>query len=59
MDPEANLREQKMLAQRLLKERARGGLSSFDDVARLAELVLAMDEWLSSGGFPPKAWKKP
>ena len=24
----------------------------------LAELVSALDEWLSKGGFPPKAWAK-
>lgn len=27
------------------------------DVARLVELVEALDEWLSTGGFLPAAWR--
>ena len=58
LDPDENLREQKKIAADLLRAQERGGFSSFDDVARLAELVLALDEWMAKGGFPPNAWKQ-
>lgn len=50
MDPNANLKEQRELAKKILEENNR------EDVDRLAELVLALDEWLSKGGFPPTDW---
>ena len=28
-----------------------------NDLNRLAQLAAALDEWLSKGGFLPKAWK--
>jgi len=28
-----------------------------DDMQRLADLVRALDEWLSGGGFRPRAWR--
>lgn len=33
------------------------GLDS-DDADRLQDLVLALDEWLSKGGFLPAAWSR-
>lgn len=52
MDPDANLSETLILAKHL----ASGNLYSASDGERLAELVLAMDEWLRSGGFLPEPW---
>jgi hypothetical protein len=54
MDPDANLAEQTDLANLILNGDG-DKVASFTDVYRLAELVLAMNEWLSSGGFKPKA----
>lgn len=51
MDPNATLEE--MLAQ------ARADQSEFHEgIHRLAELVLAMDNWLRGGGFLPKDWSR-
>ncbi len=44
MDPDANLRE--------LRDLARTG----DDPDRMAELFIALDDWLTSGGFKPADW---
>jgi hypothetical protein len=52
MDPDATLSEMRELANDL------GATGSFEgDADRLAELVQALDEWLSKGGFFPKAWR--
>jgi len=29
-----------------------------DDLAQLAEYVVALDEWLSAGGFLPEQWER-
>lgn len=55
MDPDANLEEQLQLAKSLdgsspLSERA------LLRARRLAELVVAMDEWLARGGRLPSRW---
>lgn len=52
MDPDANLREQLTLARRLVEH-------SNPDIAKLAELVLALDGWIRRGGFKPRAWTVP
>jgi hypothetical protein len=53
MDPTANLAEQLLLANSLLD-----GLTDSGRAAeRLAELVLALNEWLAKGGFPPEQWQ--
>ena len=54
MDPNANLLEQLRLARKLVDDDAPS-----DDAQRLAELVLALDEWLQRGGFMPQRWTKP
>lgn len=63
MDPNANLEEQRKLAKWLLIQLStdKAMLAEFDsadEAARLAELVQALDEWLSGGGFLPKDWNK-
>jgi hypothetical protein len=52
MDPTANLAEQLALAETLLEE------SIGDDADRLAELVLALHEWIVKGGFFPDQWRR-
>lgn len=54
MDPDANWEEQQRLAEGLLRD---DGFSP-SSALRLAELVLALNEWLEKGGFPPEAWKR-
>lgn len=60
MDPVANLQEQRELAASILDdvdrlERLDIGHLDTGDVARLAELVQALDEWRTTGGFDPYA----
>jgi hypothetical protein len=69
MDPDANLKEQLELANDILEaiDRASddGELGEEDkqdviqDAERLAELVQSLHNWITGGGFLPKAWKKP
>ncbi len=51
MDPDIALAEALDLAVRILD----GEAESVDDI-RLASLVLAMNRWLTRGGFMPTAW---
>jgi hypothetical protein len=55
MDPDANLAEMRDLSTRILGDAGLDPISY--DADRLAELVQALDGWLSGGGFPPKAWR--
>jgi hypothetical protein len=64
MDPTANLKEQIKHARRLLRCDERGVAQhgpGFDncqcDPVRLAELVLALNEWLTRGGALPPQWE--
>lgn len=52
MDPNANLVEQLELARSILDE----GKYPDDRPDRLAELVIALDEWIKKGGFLPVQW---
>lgn len=52
MDPDANLAEIRRIVQDV-------DLDVFPDRAeRLAELISALDQWISKGGFLPAAWRK-
>lgn len=51
MDPNKNLEEQLRMARQLVEDP-----SDLDSANYLAELVLAMDEWLKNGGSMPDAW---
>jgi len=58
MDPNANLKEMLELAasiQETYEDEDGNGVDQ-DDANRLAELILAMHEWLGRGGFKPQAW---
>lgn len=62
MDPNANLEEQRRIAARILQwtvEDAEDGAGELHaDACRLAELVEALDGWLSKQGFLPSDWAK-
>lgn len=66
MDPNANLEEQLRLASRLVESVESGRFVDamkrdgrlVNDAHRLAELVIALDQWIKSGGFLPKAWER-
>ena len=51
MDPNENLKEQLALATSIVNEEC-----DETEAPRLAELVLAMHEWITRGGFIPAAW---
>lgn len=53
MDPTANLKEQLELAQGWETSNQHP-----DDAQRLAELVIALHDWISKGGFLPAQWTK-
>lgn len=64
MDPDANLKEQLALAESIIEQAdsddSDGDMPQIDthDAVRLAELVLAINEWISRGGFLPQQWRK-
>jgi len=53
MDPDINLREQLRLAQEILETEE--GIAWRAN--ELAELVLALDQWLTAGGCQPERWR--
>ena len=57
MDPDANLADQLWTARNMLENDS----ESIDtgDAVTLAELVIALDEWITNGGFIPERWNKP
>lgn len=57
MDPDENLREQWEIAHRLT-EKPQNTERDLEDAERLAELVLALDTWITNGGALPKSWRK-
>jgi hypothetical protein len=63
MDPDATLaqlRSEIQLAMRYLDGKAPHDARTIRlCLASMTELALAMDVWLSSGGFQPKAWRGP
>lgn len=59
MDPNENLREQRELAEAIIRTMDDEGVVSAYDAERLAELVLALDSWLLKGGASPRAWTIP
>lgn len=58
MDPDRNLLSQLQLAKNILHndEVADDTISLENDAIALAELVLALDNWLTKGGFTPARW---
>jgi len=62
MDPNANLREQLQLAEMITEVADSDDDFRLDDLlsnaTRLAELVTALNQWISNGGFLPEGWRK-
>jgi len=60
MDPNANIKELLSLAASIRKdyEDEDGNGVDQDDANRLAELIEALDGWLSKGGFLPGRWAR-
>lgn len=65
MDPNANLSEQLQAARALLAMKCVGTANEChamtenqmaEEAPRLAELVIALHEWISAGGFLPDTW---
>lgn len=56
MDPTANLSEQREIVARV--ELCEDAEALHEDLSRLAELVIALDEWISLGNFLPAQWQK-
>lgn len=54
MDPDANLCEQRAIIGRNIDWL----VPDTHDMVRLMDLVNALDEWLSSGGYPPGGWTR-
>lgn len=55
MDPNANLKEQRRIVKRLQDDTLNAD-DRLHYAERLADLVEALDNWLSNGGFPPTDW---
>lgn len=56
MDPNANLEEQRRLVKLLLDGSITTDRARSVTAHRLAELIEALDGWLSKGGFLPESW---
>lgn len=56
MDPNANIAEQLMLARKILWDMDSSREADERAGTRLAELVVALDEWLKRGGVLPSRW---
>lgn len=59
MDPDENLKEQRELLTDITDILDQDDQDELlEKVDRLTELARGMDEWLSRGGFLPKAWER-
>jgi len=58
MDPDTNLREQLQLAKKIMRHVDKGKPIDLDDVDRLADLVVSLDDWITRGGFLPQRWER-
>ena len=58
MDPNANLAGQRRLVASLREQVYSDMPPSHQDIRRLLELVEALDEWITKGGFLPKDWER-
>jgi hypothetical protein len=67
MDPDANITEQLSIARAILRTwdncsedgelTAEQYRAMAQDANRLAELIQALDGWITSGGFLPELWR--
>jgi hypothetical protein len=55
MDPNVTLAEMRTIA----RLSAEGRLADpIDSLERMGELIIALDEWITGGGFLPDAWQR-
>lgn len=57
MDPDSNLKSQRILAETILANIDAGQQPAEEHVDRLCHLVQSLDEWITKGGFLPKDWQ--
>lgn len=57
MDPNANLAEQLKLSERIVNESYNSLINFKIDAERLAELVIALNNWIKMGGTLPTSWE--
>ena len=57
MDPNANLKELRQLCDSMSKAELADQQYSQDDMARVLDLLTALDQWIAGGGFLPDAWQ--
>lgn len=57
MDPNTALDEIRDLYEQIIDDRANANDVADDDVDRLVDLIDALDEWITNGGFLPDDWK--
>lgn len=53
MDPNENLERQRRIVAGILSS-----VQADDRAVELAELVEALDQWITNGGFLPKEWER-
>ena len=58
MDPNANREEQLRIIRNLIWQHENGIPVDRDDILRLAELIIDLDNWIANGGFLPQAWSR-
>lgn len=59
MDPNATLRDLRDLVREESLDGDWAAETAAERCAQYAELLTALDEWLSKGGFLPAAWVRP
>ena len=58
MDPDETLAELRRLDTDIYGVYYEHGTVHVDDAVRMAELIHALDQWISSGGYLPAAWQR-
>ena len=58
MDPNATLAEARALAAAITAGSLTTQDNAVENAERMAELFDALDQWLSKGGFLPRAWER-
>lgn len=58
VDPNENLAEVRALVRELTRDECRDRPFDANNVSRLVELIFALDDWMSHGGFLPEVWER-
>jgi hypothetical protein len=57
VDPTKNLEEQLRIASRIVEAYENERDLNVDDCGQLAELVIALDSWITRGDYLPASWE--